>query len=212
MHAQLRITSPLAARAIDADRDDLQLIGVAKTFAVGQQVFGEGDKADYVFKVVSGAVRAVQMLADGRRQIAEFYLPGDVFGIELGGGRRMTAEAIGDIVLVVARRTTLTNDAARLWRHALAGLERAQAHMLTLGRRSASERVAHFLTDLVERTGADGVVELPMSRQDMADYLGLTIETVSRTLTQLQSQGAIEVRGCRSVRLLQPAALAELCE
>jgi CRP/FNR family nitrogen fixation transcriptional regulator len=211
MHAHQRMISPLAARAIEAD-DGLKLIGVAKTFAAGQEVFGEGDTAVYAFKVASGAARAVRLLADGRRQIVEFYLPGDVFGIELGQIRRMTVEAVGDAVLVVARRTTLTKDAERLWRHAFAALVRAENHLLTLGRRSASERLASFLTDLAARIGADGVVELPMSRQDIADHLGLTIETVSRTLTQLQGQGVVEARGCRSVRLTHPAALAELCE
>jgi CRP/FNR family nitrogen fixation transcriptional regulator len=93
----------------------------------------------------------------------------------------------------------------------MAELRRSQDHALTLGRRSASERVASFLMDLATRIGDGEHVELPMSRQDMADYLGLTIETVSRTLTQLQVSGAIGLTGCRSIHLRKPRALAELC-
>lgn len=83
---------------------------------------------------------------------------------------------------------------------------------MTLGRRSAGERVAGFLVDMADRIGDGENVELPMSRQDMADYLGLTIETVSRTLTQLQVSGLIKLSGCRSIHLRKPRALAELCD
>jgi CRP/FNR family nitrogen fixation transcriptional regulator len=164
--------------------------------------------------VVSGAVRAVRLLADGRRQIADFYLPGDIFGVELGERRRAAAETLGETVLLAARRAALTArpDQGGLWRLALADLQRSQDHVLTLGRRSASERVASFLIDLAERLDGGPAFDLPMSRQDMADYLGLTIETVSRTLTQLQADGLVSISGCRHVRLPRPAALAELCE
>jgi CRP/FNR family transcriptional regulator, nitrogen fixation regulation protein len=195
--------------------EDLKLIGAAKAFGRDQAVFGEGDSADYVYRVVSGAVRSFRMLADGRRQIVAFHLPGDVFGVELGPQRRLAAEALGETTLIVARRSAVGNDGAQnqaLWRHAMAELGRSQDHALTLGRRSASERVASFLVDLAARTGAVDAVELPMSRQDMADFLGLTIETVSRTITQLQSHGAIAVSGCRRIRFASPSALAHLCE
>jgi CRP/FNR family transcriptional regulator, nitrogen fixation regulation protein len=169
--------------------------------------------------VVSGAARAVRLLADGRRQIADFYLPGDVFGVELGERRRGAAEALGETVLLVARRTSLAgrpDQGGGLWRLALRDLQRSQEHVLTLGRRSASERLASFLIDLAERLDAPslrlGEFALPMSRQDIADYLGLTIETVSRTLTQLQADGLVRLNGVRRVRLPRPAALAELCE
>src|SRR5581483_3699779 len=105
---------------------------------------------------------------------------------------------------------------ADLWRLALRDLQRSQDHVLTLGRRSASERLASFLIDLADRLDGPGPgraeFDLPMSRQDIADYLGLTIETVSRTLTQLQADGLVRLCGVRRVRLPRPAALAELCE
>ncbi len=198
-----------------AGRDELKLIGIARNFGRDHEIFGEGDPADCVYKVVAGAVRSMRILSDGRRQIAEFYLPGDVFGVELGAMRRSAAETLTDAVVVVARRSTLMAEldhSERLWRHALAELQRCQDHVLTLGRRSAAERVASFLLELAGRLGQVDEVTLPMSRQDIADYLGLTIETVSRTLTQLQADGLIKVDGCRRVRLVRRAALAELCE
>jgi CRP-like cAMP-binding protein len=197
-----------------AEDDRFRLIGTAKTFCRDQAVYDEGDAADCVFKVVSGAVRVVRLLADGRRQIADFYLPGDVFGVELGERRRGAAEALGEAVLLVARRASLAArpDQGGLWRLALAELQRSQDHVLTLGRRAASERVASFLLEIAERLDAGRAFDLPMSRQDMADYLGLTIETVSRTLTQLQADGLVSLSGTRHVRLPRPAALAELCE
>lgn len=206
----LRTPAPSAS-----DSDPIKLIGAARTYARDQAVFGEGDGAGYVYKVVSGAVRTFRILADGRRQVEEFYLPGDVFGFELGDERRTAAEALSDAVLIVARRATVTSDAdnaGRVLTYALRELGRRQTHVVTLGRRSAIEKVASFLLDLAERLDADRELELPMSRQDIADYLGLTIETVSRTLTQLQADGLIALSGCRRVRLSRPAALAELCE
>ena len=206
-----RLLTPTTA----PEADDLKVKGIARTFARDQEIFGEGDPADYVYKVVSGAVRAFRVLSDGRRQIDDFYLPGDVFGVELGASRRATAEAVSETVVIVARRAVVGGDpeqGPRLWRYALRALERSQDHVLTLGRRSASERVASFLLDLGRRMAEATDVRLPMSRQDMADYLGLTIETVSRTLTQMQGQGLIALSGCRSVRLTRPAVLAELCE
>jgi CRP/FNR family nitrogen fixation transcriptional regulator len=120
-----------------------------------------------------------------------------------------------DTVLVVARRSALAHDdgstTRSLWSLALIELRRSQDHALTLGRRSAGERVAGFLVDMADRVGDGENVELPMSRQDIADYLGLTIETVSRTLTQLQVSGLIKLAGCRSIHLRKPRALAGLC-
>jgi len=195
--------------------DEIRLVGVAKSFGRDQAIYAEGDAADFVYKVISGAVRTFRVLADGRRQISDFYLPGDVFGVELDGERRSGAEAICETVLLVARRSAVAEDPAqgqRLWRHALRQLRRSQDQALTLGRRSASERVASFLLDLAQRLGSGDELELPMSRQDMADYLGLTIETVSRTVTQMQGGGLIRLAGCRRVQLTRPAALTELCE
>ena len=208
-------TSYTPARSTEPSAsDEIRLVGLTKSFGRDQAIYGEGDPADLVYKVISGAVRTFRVLADGRRQISDFYLPGDVFGVELDAERRSGAEAISETVLLVARRSVAEDpeQGQSLWRHALRQLRRSQDQALTLGRRSASERVASFLLDLAERLGGGDELELPMSRQDMADYLGLTIETVSRTVTQMQGSGLIGLAGCRHVRLTRPGALAELCE
>lgn len=204
----------IVARAVEPDA--IRLIGVTLHVSRDQEIFGEGEPADQVYKVVSGAVRTFRVLSDGRRQICDFHVPGDIFGLELDADHRTTAEAISETVLVVARRSTLGDErdgaaVRRLWTLAMNDLRRSQDHAVTLGRRSASERVASFLTDMAERLGGGDVLDLPMSRQDMADYLGLTIETVSRTLTQLQVAGLIKLTGCRSIHLCKSKALVELC-
>lgn len=211
--------TPFASRRENPALDDtLPVIGPTMRFNGDQEIYGEGEPAQHIYRVVSGAVRAFRVLSDGRRQIVDFYLPGEVFGVELGAVRRETAEAVSDAVLVAARRPALgaeaqdPHSARRLWRLAFNQLRRSEDHALTLGRRSAVERVASFLVDLATRIGHDGELEAPMSRQDMADYLGLTIETVSRTLSQLQTSGAISVCGRRGIRIRRPGDLAELCQ
>ncbi len=211
-------SAPIHAPAINGASeglDDVKLIGVAKSFRRDCEIFGEGDATDLVYKVVSGAVRSFRLLSDGRRQITHFFLPGDVFGVEFGRERRAGAEALSDAVVIVARRSTVASDvdqSMRLWRHAVGELQRSEDHVLTLGRRSATERIASFLIHLADRLDADDEFELPMSRQDMADFLGLTIETVSRTLTQLQAERLVELQNCRRVRFPDRDALEELCE
>jgi CRP/FNR family nitrogen fixation transcriptional regulator len=197
----------------------IDFAGAVMTFSRDQEIFGQGEPAMQVYKVRAGAVRCFKLLSDGRRQISDFYLPGDVFGVEAGIEHRVTAEALTDSAVTVARRSALTDGAddqigraQALWRLAIADLQRSQDHALTLGRRSATERVASFLVDIVERLGAEDGFALPMTRQDMADYLGLTIETVSRTLSQLQTTGLIRVGSCRWVQIVHREALEDLCE
>lgn len=220
MQVQAYALKPAAIQAVTADncrrgKDDIKLIGVAKTFRRECEIFGEGDATDFVYKVVSGAARSVRLLTDGRRQIMHFFLPGDLFGVEFGRERRAGAEALSDAVVIVARRSAIASDTDQsmlLWRHAVSELQRSEDHVLTLGRRTATERLASFLIDLADRLDADDVLELPMSRQDIADYLGLTIETVSRTLTQLQAEGLVKLESCRQLRFLDRDTLEELCE
>src|ERR1022692_1391132 len=122
----------LGARSLYAD-DDIRVIGFTKTFSKDQQIYCEGSSTDSIYRVVSGAVRSTRLLADGRRQISDFYLPGDVFGVELDAARLATAEAIGETVVVVARRSSLAADSdqsPRLCRHALRELRRCQDHVL----------------------------------------------------------------------------------
>ena len=213
MQAQQAVLRRDPALPVRRESDELNLIGQTRRYGRDQEIYGEGEGADFVYKLISGAVRGFKVLADGRRQVLEFYLPGDIFGLEAGPVRKAAAEAVGEVQVIVARRSSiLAEDGAGLWRVVIRDLLRSQEHILTLGRRAAAERVASFLVDLADRTGADEVLELPCSRQDIADYLGLTIETVSRTFTQLSAQGLIDVHCCRSVRLANRRALEDLCE
>jgi len=167
--------------------------------------------------VVSGAVRTHKLLSDGRRQIGAFHLPGDVFGLEAGSAHRFCAEAISDATVRVAKRSAIVAMAARdidlaseLWTLTAEKLQHAEDHMLLLGRKNAEERVASFLLEMAGRASSELTVELPMSRQDIADYLGLTIETVSHTLTQLESKATIELPSSRRINLRNRGALQRL--
>jgi CRP/FNR family nitrogen fixation transcriptional regulator len=193
--------------------------GVKIRYAREEEIFGEGEPAEYVYQVLSGAVRTYRILRDGRRQIDEFHFAGGYFGMEVGSAHRTTAEAIGNSTVLVARRATFTDmadqrgDVARqLLKLTMEGSQRRQDHVVLLGRKSASERVVSLLLDLAERSGSPSVLDVPMSRQDMADYLGLTIETVSRTLTQLQTDGMISIPTTRRIVLRNRAALADMIE
>jgi CRP/FNR family nitrogen fixation transcriptional regulator len=192
-------------------------LGSTRVLAKDEELFSEGDRAAFFYKVVSGAIRTSKLLADGRRQIDAFHLPGDIFGIEAGDEHRFSAEAVGEATVIAYRRCSLESFAGQDGAFArqivnamMRSLERAQDHMLLLGRKSALEKIATFLLDLSERLG-DDQVDLPMSRTDIADHLGLTIETVSRTLTQLERQHVIELPAHRrSIQLSNKAALRRL--
>jgi CRP/FNR family nitrogen fixation transcriptional regulator len=194
----------------------LDLMGAPMPFARNVEIYGENERADYLYKVVSGAVRTYRVLNDGRRQIGAFHLPGDMFGLELGETHGCSAEAIADSVILVIKRSAVLAlaerdaDAARqLWTLTARELGRAQHHMMLLVR-NAQERIATFLLEMAERAFSDDAVELPMSRQDIADYLGLTIETVSRTLTQLEHDAAIALPSSRRIVLRNRSALSRL--
>jgi CRP-like cAMP-binding protein len=197
--------------------DSLDLMGAVMPYPRNAEIFGEDEPSDYLYKVVSGAVRTYKLLDDGRRQIGGFYLPGDIFGLEAGAAHRFTAEAISDSTILVVKRSALVSLAARqidlaqeLWALTARELAHVQNLMLTLGRKTAQERVASFLLEMAGRSLNHEAVELPMSRQDIADYLGLTIETVSRTLTQLENAATIALPSSRRVILRNPAALRRL--
>lgn len=192
-------------------------VGSVQTFAKDEEIFAEGDRAAFVYKVLSGVVRTSKLLSDGRRQIDAFHLEGDIFGIEAGDEYRFCAESVGDCVVVAYRRShlaSLTGNDTQLAQDMTMGmmrsLVRAQNHMLLLGRKSALEKIATFLLDMAERTADDDALDLPMSRTDIADHLGLTIETVSRSFTQLERQGIIELPTARHVVLSNRAALERL--
>ncbi len=191
------------------------MTGQTQRLERGEELFAEGDAAEFFHKVVSGSIRSSKLLSDGRRQIDAFHLPGDIFGLESGTEHRFTAEALEDTTVLAFRRSRLgdlTDDdpafGEEIMMAMMRGLERAQDHMLLLGRKTAQERIASFLMDMAARLVGGSHVDLPMQRADIADHLGLTIETVSRTLTQLARDGLISfTAGSRSVDLRDLAAL-----
>jgi CRP/FNR family nitrogen fixation transcriptional regulator len=183
----------------------------------GAEIFGEAESADYLFHLKSGAVRSYKLLPDGRRQITAFHLPGDIFGVENGPTHRFTAEAISETTVHLTRRRdnadrrdgqpAATNNVLRL---VTRNLQHAETHMLLLGRKTSLEKVAAFLLEMDERLTAAGIMSLPMGRRDIADYLGLTVETVSRAMSHLKDRGVLSFIGQthREIRLQDRTKLA----
>lgn len=189
------------------------------TYKKGTEVYGEGEPAVYVYQVKSGAVRSYKLLSDGRRQIGAFHLAGDIFGLENGSEHRFTAEAIVDSTVRLIKRQSLelvAESDAMVARNLLSmttsNLQHAEDHMLLLGRKTSLERVAAFLLEMDKRLTAADVMALPMSRRDIADYLGLTLETVSRALSRLHELGVLGFIGNtqRQIVLLDRQELASL--
>jgi CRP/FNR family transcriptional regulator, nitrogen fixation regulation protein len=204
--------------AIEAEPlgQSMQLMGATMSFPRNSEIFGENEPADYLYKVVSGSVRTYKILSDGRRQIGGFYLPGDVFGFQCDDEHSVSAEAISDAKVLVIKRSALNALASRdaaiareLFALTSRELWRMQKRVLLLIK-NAQERVVSFLLEMAERVSAGNAIELPMSRQDIADYLGLTIETVSRTLTSLECAAAIEVPTSRRIVLRNRSALSRM--
>jgi CRP/FNR family nitrogen fixation transcriptional regulator len=171
-------------------------------YARGAEIFGEAEPAEYEYQVGEGAVRSYKLLSDGRRQIGAFHLVGDIFGLENGAVHRFTAEAIVDTAVRLAKRRSLEHVAEKdalvargLLNMTTSNLQHAENHMLLLGRKTSLERVAAFLLEMDGRLNATGVMALPMSRRDIADYLGLTLETVSRALSCLHGKGFLDFLG-----------------
>lgn len=179
-------------------------------FAAGEEIFRQGDRASFVYRVLEGAVISYRLLNDGRRQVTEFHVSGDFLGLEAGLEYRTTTEALGGATIATVRRADLAGLAAAnnglaraLWHMSIGAFQRSEDHAMILARQGATERVVAFLLDYADRLGTFEIVDLPMTRQDMADHLGLAIHTVSRTLSQLQAAGLIEARSSRHVRLIR---------
>jgi CRP/FNR family nitrogen fixation transcriptional regulator len=205
-----------APLAVARQPGTIELMGACMSFTANSEIYGENEPADYLYKVVSGTVRTYKVLVDGRRQIGAFYLPGDIFGLETADEHTFSAEAITDCKITVIKRSTVMALAAtdsevarQMWALTARELQRVQEHSLVLIK-SAEERLAGFLLEMADRAPSGGAVELPMSRQDIADYLGLTIETVSRTLKILEDAATIEVAKRRRILLRDRSALRRL--
>jgi CRP/FNR family transcriptional regulator, anaerobic regulatory protein len=197
------------ASAVCSSLDAVELrafehLGRRAHFGAGETVFSEEDIATSFYNVLEGVMRLYKLLPDGRRQIVGFALPGDFLGMNISGRHNFSADAIGLVTVCQFAKAPFgrfMEDRPHLLRRinelAIRELSQARDHMALLGRRSADEKVATFLLGWRERLlspkGPSDTVSLPMSRQDIADYLGLTIETVSRTFTKLERRGAIEI-------------------
>jgi CRP/FNR family nitrogen fixation transcriptional regulator len=196
--------------------DTTKLKGFMASYSEDTEIYGEKEQANYLYKVVSGAVRTYKALEDGRRQIAAFYVPGDVFGFETRDQHTLSAETTAQSKLLLINRRALVALAARdndiasqLWTLTSLELRKVQDHVLSFAK-PARERVAGFLVEMAQRLSTNEEVELPMKRQDIADYLGLTIETVSRSLTNLENIAAVKVRTRRRIVLRNYSALVRL--
>jgi len=219
------VSVPASAKSGAAPKRDhlsaLQAIGSIAHFARNATIFSEGDDANYFYRVVSGAVRLCKLMGDGRRQIADFLLPDDFFGFEWLKTYSLTAEALTDVVVVRYSRSRLDRlgEARHDVQESLMGalsrdLWAAQNHVVMLGRQSAKERLVSFILALVERVGAKNgdALELPMSRQDIADYLGLTIETVCRTISELKRARYIDVPNRSQITVRNIDALRDIAD
>lgn len=186
-------------------------------FASDEEIFCEGDPADYCYRVVSGIVRTCKFFDDGRRQVDAFYVAGDFLGFESGSEYRHSAEAVSDCTVTRYRRKDVEQVIAgnatfsqQFLGIALRNINRAQDHSLLLGRKTAHERVATFLREWLMTSSNGQTVMLAMTRQDIADYLGLTMETVSRTLSQLEREGVIDIVTPREISVKDRSALKRL--
>jgi CRP-like cAMP-binding protein len=220
-HISIFTSETKSAPMSEDDLKALHKIGSRIHFGRGETIFNEGDSAEYAYKVASGTVRLCKHMSDGRRQIAQFIFPGEFFSFMDLKEHSFTAEAVNDVILLCYPQKQierLGEESLTLRKRFAAVLTRRvrdiQNHLVMLGRQTAKERVAAFLLHIIEHTGIDknGLMELPMSRQDMADYLGLTIETVCRVLSAMKRGGLVGIPNLHQLMIKNAAALAELAE
>jgi CRP/FNR family transcriptional regulator len=215
----------LSVCSVLSENELIRLCTIISTvnFDTGRTVIAEGEPASDLFNVVRGSVKLYKLLADGRRQVTGFLFPGDFLGIALNDTYAYSAEAIEPLQLCRFPRKkleTLLVQLPRLERKLLGTtaheLAAAQDQMMLLGRKTASERVASFLVQLsqraVKRRRPASPLDVPMSRTDIADFLGLTTETVSRTLTKLRRAKLIAAGQRNRVDILDLEGLKELVD
>lgn len=173
-------------------------------------IYAQGDEVGPLYRVEFGAVRLCRLTMDGRRQISAFVLPGEVFGFDAMGEHHFYAEATTDTGVQTLGSILGTENRQELFSLALRSLTCAQEHLLVLGRQCAIERLSAFLVDMADRQDSDSRVLLPMLRNDIADYLGLTFETVSRLFGKLKDQKIIRLTNIREVEILDMQALRDM--
>ena len=193
------------------------------TIKEGENLFFTGDEAEFVYEVIEGVVRSSKVLMDGRRQVLNFCYPGEILGLSHDGKYHCDCEAVSPVKVRLYRKNAFFKEidadpefCARLLRSAAAEVNNMQDHFMMLGRKSAMEKIASFLVALLDRVKRPGQkvyeFDLPMNRSDVADFLGVTIETVSRNLTRLRQMGVIELPNTHQVIVCRPAELRELAE
>ena len=194
----------------------LQPFGSRQRFERNETIFAEGDPANCVYKVLSGTVRIFRHAADGRRYVFDFMMPGDLIGFLDCGNQPVTAEAVTEVTLISYPRSSFDRLAAssaevrtRLLGHLSANLLAVQQHLFVLGCQNAKERVASFLLRLADRNdvGSGQRLDLTMGRQDIADHLGLTIETVCRAIAVLRNDKLVTVPNTHQIILNNISAL-----
>lgn len=181
-------------------------------YHANEVIYAPGDAAGPLYLVVTGAVRIVRLTQDGRRQISGFHFAGEVFGFEADEEHHCYAESVDGAGVRLLRPTAGRGFGQSAMMIALRSLQRAHDHAVLLGRLSATEKMSAFLLDLLDRQGSDHIVNLPMQRNDIADYLGLTFETVSRVLRVLKDRGLIRLARVDQIEVLDPASLEDLGE
>jgi CRP/FNR family nitrogen fixation transcriptional regulator len=201
----------------ERDRNSLHARARTRQFVRDGEIHREGDAAEYFFLVISGVVRSCKFLADGRRQVEAFHGTDDIFGLELGASYSLSAAAVCNCTVKSYPRRLLqalaANDVGltqQIFLHAMRNLTRARDHSISLGRRTAIEKVALFLNEWSEYSPDPGLIDLVMKREDIADYLGLTVETISRVLSQLEHDAFIALTGPRRVQIKDPGKLRQL--
>lgn len=210
----LSVHNAHAAGGEDLAIGPVTITGARMHFERNAEIFGQGEAADYVYRVVSGAVRTVRFSSEGRRQIIAFHLPGDVFGLDFAARHGFAAEAVSDAEILLVRRALVDTAAANnsatmraLLTLATDQMREAQEHAVILGLKGAAERLAAFLIRMADRLRGAKELDLPMSRADIADHLALTIETVSRAFSQMERDHAIALPSARHVVLRDYRAL-----
>jgi CRP/FNR family transcriptional regulator len=214
---RIAASAPVASTAVPTDRFER---GTIRRIEAKEHVFCEGDPRTHVFRIEEGVIALSKLLGDGRRQIIEFGYPGDYIGLGTLREHIFDAQATCAAKVRCLSATALEQEASRdaslalrLYKAVSAELAATRSLLVSVGQQSAMERVAGFLLGLTSRASSEEdetVVKLPMRRSDIADLLGLTIETVSRTITKLRTMGVIEVKRGTEVHILDSDRLAEL--
>lgn len=186
----------------------------------GDGLFFEGDDADYIYEVLEGVVRSSKVLMDGRRQVLNFCYAGEIIGLSHDRLYHCDCDAINQVKVRIHHKSAFMHETAnnakfkaRLLQKAAEEINNMQEHFIMLGRKTALEKLASFLLAIMDHSkNHKNAFDLPMSRSDIADFLGMTIETVSRNLTKLRTMGVINLETAQKIIITKPSQLRALAE